>query len=402
VTRFRHCLEDGLTRTCGHWKENSELATNKNALIVGGGPAGLCAATVLCKHGIDVEIAEINADLRPLGSGLSMMGPTLRALRMVDEEALERCIDEGFGHHALSFGTADGQIVQRVELPRAAGPEYPGGCGIMRPVFWGMLAEIAEKAGAQIRLSTTITAIESGANDVKVTFSDGSSAEYDLVVGADGLHSKVRNLAFPDAPQPFFTGQTVWRVTVPRADEISDGIAMYYGPRNKVGCSPVSDDEMYIFVVENTPEITRPPQQEWPAVVQALLAEYSGVIAWVRERVTDPGRIDRRPLHAILVPTPWYSERVLLIGDAVHAATPQLAMGAGIAIEDAVVLGDALGSHPDLGDAFAEFMERRWERCRLVVENSLQLGEWEKHPDDPQADPAGLMDASLAVLAGPF
>jgi 2-polyprenyl-6-methoxyphenol hydroxylase-like FAD-dependent oxidoreductase len=107
-------------------------------------------------------------------------------------------------------------------------------------------------------------------------------------------------------------------------------------------------------------------------------------------------------LHAILVRRPWHRERVLLIGDAAHSATPQLAMGAGIAIEDAVVLGDVLSSHADLGGAFTEFMERRWERCRLVVENSLQLGEWEKHPDDPQADPAGLMDASLAVLAGAF
>ena len=378
------------------------MAAAKNALIVGGGPAGLCAATVLSKRGIDVEIAEINADTRPLGSGVSMMGPTLRALGMVDEEALERCIDEGFGHHALSFGNVDGQIVQRVELPKPAGPDYPGGCGIMRPAFWGLLAEIAEKAGARIRLSTTITSIEPGADTVNVTLSDGSTAKYDLVVGADGLHSKVRDLAFPRMPQPFFTGQTVWRVTLPRPDEISDGIAMFYGPRNKVGCSPVADDEMYIFIVENTPEITRPPQQEWPALVQALLAEYSGVIAWVRERATDPARIDRRPLHALLVPSPWYRERVLLIGDAVHAATPQLAMGAGIAIEDAVVLGDALSSHGDLGAAFSEFMARRWERCRLVVENSLQLGEWEKHPDDPKADPAGLMDASLAVLAGPF
>jgi 2-polyprenyl-6-methoxyphenol hydroxylase-like FAD-dependent oxidoreductase len=374
----------------------------KNALIVGGGPAGLCAATVLCKRGINVEIAEINADLRPLGSGLSMMGPTLRALRMVDEEALERCIDEGFGHHALSFGTVDGQIVQRVELPPAAGPEYPGGCATLRPALWGMLAEIAEKAGARIRLSTTVTSIESGADAVSVALSDGSTAEYDLVVGADGLHSTVRGLAFPDAPAPIFTGQTVWRMTLPRPEEISDGIVMFYGPRNKVGCSPFSKDEMYIFVVENTPEITRPPQEEWPALVQGLLAEYSGVIAWVRDQATDPARIDRRPLHAILMPGPWYRERVLLIGDAVHAATPQLAMGAGIAIEDAVVLGEVLDSHTDLSDAFAEFMERRWERCRLVVENSLQLGEWEKHPDDPQADPAGLMDASLAVLAGSF
>ena len=378
------------------------MAAVKNALIVGGGPAGLSAATVLSKRGIDVEIAEINPDLRPLGSGLSMMGPTLRALRMVDEEALERCILEGFGHNSLSFGTVEGQIVQRVELPRAAGPEYPGGGGIMRPVLWGMLAEIAEKAGARIRLSTTVTAIDSGAQSAKLTFSDGSSGEYDLVVGADGLHSKVRDLAFPDVPQPFFTGQTVWRMALPRPEEISDGIVMFYGPRNKVGCSPMSDDQMYIFLVENTPEITRPPQDEWPAIVQGLLAEYGGVIAWVREQATDPARIDRRPLQALLVPSPWYRGRVLLIGDAVHAATPQLAMGAGIAIEDGVVLGDELSSHADLGDALDAFMERRWERCRLVVENSLQLGEWEKHPDDPQADPAGLMDASLAVLAGSF
>jgi len=377
------------------------LAVIKNALIVGGGPAGLCAAAALGKRGIEVEVAEINSDTRPLGSGVSMMGPTLRALGMVDVVALERCIDEGFGHHSLSFGNPGGQIVQRVELPKAAGPGYPGGCGIMRPAFWGLLAEIAEKAGARIRLSTTVTAIEPAAEHVNVTLSDGSSAEYDLVVGADGLHSKVRDLAFHGAPQPFFTGQTVWRVTLPRPEEISDGIAMFYG-RNKVGCSPVAANEMYIFIVENTPEITRPPQEEWPALVQGLLAEYSGVIAWVRERVTDPARIDRRPLHALLVPSPWYRGRVLLIGDAVHAATPQLAMGAGIAIEDAVVLGEELGSNADLGDALAAFMERRWERCRLVVENSLQLGEWEKHPDDPAADPAGLMDASLAVLAGAF
>lgn len=378
------------------------MAAVKNALIAGGGPAGLCAAIVLQKRGIDVEIAEINADLRPLGSGLALIGPSLRALRMVDEEALERSIREGYGHHALSFGTVDGQIVRRVELPRAAGPEYPGGCGTMRPVFWGLLAEAAQKAGARIRLSTTVAAIESGPDDVRVTLSDGSTAAYDLLVGADGLHSAVRDLAFPDLPGPFFAGQTVWRVIVPRASEISDGIVMFYGPRNKVGCNPVSDREMYVFVVENTPEVTRPSQEEWPGLVQALLADYGGVIARARDQMTDPGQIDRRPLHALLVRPPWYRERVLLIGDAAHSTTPQLAMGAGIAIEDAVVLADVLGSHTDLGDALAEFMRRRWERCRLVVENSLQLGEWEKNPGDPQADPAGLTDASLAALAGPF
>jgi 2-polyprenyl-6-methoxyphenol hydroxylase-like FAD-dependent oxidoreductase len=371
-------------------------------LIVGGGPAGLCAATVLNKRGIDAQIVEINNELRPLGSGLTMMGATLRALRMVDEEALDHSIRDGAGHPALNFGDASGEIHQRVELPQPAGPEYPGGFGIMRPIFWGLLAEMAQKAGTSIRLSTTVEAIEQHDDSVEVELSDGTRERYDLVVGADGLHSKVRSLVFPDAPEPFYTGQTVWRAVVPRPTEVSDDMGMYYGPRNKAGCNPVSDAEMYIFVVENTPEVTRPPREEWPELIQALLTEYEGVIGWARERMTNPDKIDRRPLQAILLDPPWYRGRVLLIGDAAHATTPHLAMGAGIAIEDAVVLGELLDEQEDLQAALATFMERRWERCRLVVENSLQLGEWEKHPDDPEADPVGLSNSSLAALAAPI
>jgi 2-polyprenyl-6-methoxyphenol hydroxylase-like FAD-dependent oxidoreductase len=378
------------------------MATIRKVLVVGGGPAGLCAATVLNKRGIQAELVEINDEIRPLGSGLTMTGPTLRALRMVDEEALERCVRQGAGHAVLTFCTVDGQVVDRVEMPQPAGPAYPGGFGIMRPVFWGLLAETAEKAGTPIRLATTLTAIEERPDAVEVQFSDGATDTYDLLVGADGLHSKVRDLVFGDTPEPFFTGQTVWRAVVPRPDDFGDDIAMYYGPRNKAGCNPVSDTHMYIFVVENTPEITRPPREEWPRMIRAQLEEYGGVIGWARERMTDPEKIDRRPLHAILLPSPWHTRRVLLIGDAAHATTPHLAMGAGIAIEDAVVLGEELDAQADLDSGLAAFMQRRFERCRLVVENSLQLGEWEKHPDDPEAEPAALSNASFAALAAPF
>jgi 2-polyprenyl-6-methoxyphenol hydroxylase-like FAD-dependent oxidoreductase len=377
------------------------MAAVRNVLIVGGGPAGLSAATVLNRRGIDAEIVELNDSLRPLGSGLTMIGPALRALKMVDHEALDRCIEEGQGHPALNFGTADGQIVERVEMPQAAGPEYPGGFGIMRPIFWGLLADSAQKAGTRIRLSTTVTAIEQDADGVEVELSDGSRGRYDLVVGADGLHSKVRDLVFPEAPEPFFTGQTVWRAVVPRPSEVSDDMAMYYG-RLKAGCNPVSDEEMYIFVVENTPEVTRPPRERWPEMIQALLVDFDGVIGWARERMTNPDKIDLRPLHAILLPSPWYRGRVLLVGDAAHSTTPHLAAGAAIAMEDAVVLGELLEHHESLDEALAAFMARRFERCRLVVENSLQLGEWEKDPDAPGADPARLSNESFAALAAPF
>lgn len=376
------------------------MATVRNVLIVGGGPAGLSLATVLGERGVDVQLVEINEDLRPLGSGLTMMGPSLRALKAVDEQALEECVRLGFGHHAVGFADAGGEIVAREVLPQPAGPAYPGGFGIMRPLFWGLLAEAAKRAGTKLRLATTVESIEQRDDAVEVTFTDGSAGTYDLVVGCDGVHSKVRSLVFPDAKEPFFTGQTVWRAVVPRAPEMED-LVMFYGPRLKAGCNPVSNEEMYVFVVENTPEVTRPPRERWPEMIQALLSDFEGTVAWARERMTDPEKIDRRPLQAILMPSPWYRGSVLLIGDAVHATTPHLAMGAGIAIEDAVVLGELLERQGDLRAALEAFMERRWERCRLVVENSLQLGEWEKNPGDPEA-PAKLMNESFGALAQPF
>ncbi|HWF83113.1 MAG TPA: FAD-binding protein, partial [Streptosporangiaceae bacterium] len=106
------------------------------------------------------------------------------------------------------------------------------------------------------------------------------------VIGADGLWSKAREMAFPQAPAPSFTGQTAWRAMVGRHSEISDGITVFAGPRGRVGCSPVSADEMYVFMVENTPEPSRPAKEEWPARLRELLGDYGGVIAWVRDRVS--------------------------------------------------------------------------------------------------------------------
>jgi 2-polyprenyl-6-methoxyphenol hydroxylase-like FAD-dependent oxidoreductase len=93
---------------------------------------------------------------------------------------------------------------------------------------------------------------------------------------------------------------------------------------------------------------------------------------------------------------------VLILGDAAHTPTPQLASGATIAIEDSIVLAELIASGLPLGEMLHRFMARRYERCGMVVENSRQLSEWERTPNAPGADPTALMAASMQALAAPI
>jgi 2-polyprenyl-6-methoxyphenol hydroxylase-like FAD-dependent oxidoreductase len=159
---------------------------------------------------------------------------------------------------------------------------------------------------------------------------------------------------------------------------------------------------MYIFLIQNIPDNPRIPEEQLPAVMREQLADFGGTMGKVREQVTDPNRLVYRPFGSLLVPPPWYRDRVLLVGDAAHTCTPQMASGAGIAIEDTIVLTELLQSDGPLPDVLETFMARRYERCRLVVESSYQLATWEKSPGMMGADPVGLLARANAALAAPI
>jgi 2-polyprenyl-6-methoxyphenol hydroxylase-like FAD-dependent oxidoreductase len=252
-----------------------------------------------------------------------------------------------------------------------------------------------------VRLGVTVTALEQTPGGVDVRFSDGTSATYGLVVGADGIQSKVRALAFGEGIDARFTAQAVWRATVPRPPAV-DSLYQFYGPRNKMGFNPVSRELMYVFLVENAEQPRRWPQEQLPGLMRDLLADFGGLAAEARDHIVDPERVLQRPIRAVLVPAPWHRGRVVLIGDAVHAAPSHLASGGAVAIEDAMVLAETLEADEAIDDLLTAFCERRFDRCRLVVDNSIRLGEWEKYPDDPDAEPAGVMNESYAALAQPY
>jgi len=263
------------------------------------------------------------------------------------------------------------------------------------------LAEATRAAGTQVYLGCSFSAIVPDADGVDVSFTDGRQRRYDLVIGADGLYSKVREALFPDAPRPRYSGQAVWRAVVPRPAGL-DACTMWLGPRVKPGVNPVSASEMYLFVTEPRAANTYIDPSTFPGALRALLEDFPApVLREIREQIGADSQIVFRPLEHLLMPRPWFNGRVVLIGDTVHATTPHLASGACIGIEDALVLSEELGRSSDVQGALSAFELRRWERCRMVVVNSARLGEIEVAGGDKE-EHGRIMRESLISLAQPI
>jgi 2-polyprenyl-6-methoxyphenol hydroxylase-like FAD-dependent oxidoreductase len=371
----------------------------KKVLVIGGGFSGMAAAIELRKQDIEVDLVEIDPGWRSYGAGISLGGATLRAFRRLG--ILDAFLEQGAASDGVEVCIPTGQKVAELPTPRLAGPDVPGNGGIMRPTLARILAEATRAAGAHVRLGCTFTSIEQDGEGVDVAFSDGSRGRYDLVIGADGLYSKVRETLFPDAPKPRYSGQGVWRAVLPRPEAVK-GTTMWLGPKVKTGLNPVSRDQMYLFVTEDRPENEFVDPASFLDRLRDLLARFPApLMQQVRAQLDQDSQVIYRPLESLLVPAPWYRGRVVMIGDTVHATTPHMASGACIGIEDAIVLAEEIGKAESVDAALSAFQARRWERCRMVVENSGRLGEIEIAGGDKE-EHARIMRETLMALAQPI
>lgn len=372
---------------------------SRKILIIGGGFSGMSAAIELRKKGADVDLVEIDPEWRNYGAGISLGGATLRAFRQLG--ILNAFLERGSAHDGVALRLPHGLQIGEIPTPGVAGPDVPGGGAIMRPVLAQILVDATRAAGTKVRLGCSFASLRQDADGVDVTFTNGDQQRYDLVIGADGLYSKVRNAVFPDAPKPRYSGQGVWRAVVPRPPEIKSAV-MWIGPKVKPGVNPVSKTEMYLFITEPRPTNEHIDPATFVDHVRSLLADFPAPeLQTIRAELGPQSRLVYRPLEGLLLPRPWSRGRIVLIGDAVHATTPHLASGACIGIEDALVLAEEMGRHTDLSAALAAFEERRWERCRMVVENSGRLGDIEITGGDKE-EHARIMRESMTALAKPI
>ncbi len=366
-------------------------------LIVGGGIAGMCAAIELRKRGVQVDLVELDPRWRVYGAGITLSGATLRAFTEVG--LIDDIMKEGWCADGLDMCLPNGMKVAEIPTPRLGRADVPGAGGILRPVLARILREHTLASGTSVRCGVTFSAIEQAADHVAVKFTDGREDTYALVVGADGLYSNVREWLFPDAPKPRYTGQGSWRAIVPRGDV--ERAFMAVGKNVKAGINPVSRDEAYVFVTERRDTPDHIAEHLWPDALREVLAEFGGRVGAARDALNAESRVLYRPFFALLLEQPWHRGRVALVGDAVHATTPHLASGAGIGVEDAVVFAQELERASDLESALQAFTARRYDRCRVVVQNSLRLGDLERD-DAPNEIHQQLMRESMTALMAPI
>jgi 2-polyprenyl-6-methoxyphenol hydroxylase-like FAD-dependent oxidoreductase len=220
------------------------------------------------------------------------------------------------------------------------------------------------------RLGTSVIALRQDHDGVSICFSDESSGRFDLVVGADGISSSIRELAFAANP-PVGAGHIAWRSVVPmRPAELSD-LRFFFGDRCFFGLCPVSDGHTYGFGHVAEPHFHddvrgrlarlrrrfdgfAEPVQQFLGALECDEQVYCSTVEWVDQE-------------------DWHRGRVVLIGDAAHASSPMMGQGGGMAVEDAYVLAECLRSADTVDAALDRYVTRRKPRVRWVQQESLAV-----------------------------
>ncbi|WBU65024.1 FAD-dependent monooxygenase [Paracoccus aerodenitrificans] len=323
----------------------SNHLAGREIFIIGGGIAGLTVALALARRGAVVELSERAGAFREVGAGLQISpnaGFVLDALGVLQD--LKQA-----SAHSQGVILNDNHGRQVAKLPLAS--RFPGSSFrfIHRARLVELLEQAARQAGVRITLGQEVT----------------SFPETGLIIGADGLHSRVR--AYLNGPaKPFFTGQTAWRAVI---DDDTDDIfaRVFMGPGRHLVSYPLANGLRNIVAVIERPDWTSEgwSHEDDPQNLRDAFAGFAGPVPGWLERVTQTGIWG---LFRHEVAPRWHDDRHVILGDAAHATLPFMAQGAVMAIEDAWVLAASLDADEDQQAALSRYQTLREARVRRVVD----------------------------------
>ena len=344
-------------------------------IIAGGGTGGLATAIALRKAGIEPLVLEQAAAFTTIGAGLGLYANAMKALTHLGADAYWRenvaRIDV-----AEQRGLNDDELITSSSLDLQAakyGEHYY--CGHRADLLSSLLAPLPPES---VHTGSRVVAFEDTGRDVRVELANGEEVRGDLLVGADGLRSQTRQHLMGER-EARFTGVVVWRGLIPREkvpQRYDAKIMSWYGPRRHVLLYPLRHDQHpeSVYSLSAFVPATEVHRESWTASgdlsdLHASLADSCPAmheLLALMDTALITGIYFRDPLET------WGSDRVILLGDAAHPAPPSAGQGAGMALEDAVMLAACLQRAGPGNEqaALREYMFRRQARTRRMLESS--------------------------------
>jgi 2-polyprenyl-6-methoxyphenol hydroxylase-like FAD-dependent oxidoreductase len=341
----------------------------RRAIIVGAGIGGLTAAIALRRMGIEAHVFEREPEFREAGAGISLwpnaVNPLRRlgvadAIKAAGEQAIEGSLRSWTGeplgpavaeHFERTFG-APLIVVHRASLQAALRAALPADA---------------------VALGHEAVAVEQDGFGAAVRFSDGSFERGDLVIGADGIRSRVRAAVVGDG-EPRYSGYTAWRGIVSMDTSLANQVLLgeSWGPASLFGVARLGGSQAYWWAsVRAVRKGGGTADEEKEALLRRFAGWHPTVSALIEATV--PEAIIRTPLYDRKPSARWTEGRVVLLGDAAHPMLPNLGQGACQAIEDAVALGDALQADANPPAALARYGAVRAKRANAIVRRSRQM-----------------------------
>jgi 2-polyprenyl-6-methoxyphenol hydroxylase-like FAD-dependent oxidoreductase len=336
---------------------------------MGVGIAGPALGLALHRAGIRCSVYDAGAAPRDLGGAFLNVAPN--GLKVLEALGLEHRVEElGFRTDRLVFHDARGRIQRQVPV---------GGVTLLRGVLSRVLREAAMKAGVTFVFGKQLEWVQESNGAVTVAFTDGTAESTHLLVGADGVHSRVRNGLFPDAPLPTYSGLVnIGGIVTTDLPVTGKTMHMFFGHRAFFGYAVRHSGQTYWF--SNAPLLNEPSPDD-PAVVRGnayrerLLELHEGDPPEITQILNAvEGRTGIYPIYDLPKLETWHSRHVCLIGDAAHTLGPHAGQGASLALEDAYILAECLRDAAEPALAFETFERLRRTRIDRAKHGTLTTG----------------------------
>ncbi|GAA1464392.1 FAD-dependent monooxygenase [Nocardiopsis exhalans] len=375
------------------------------ALIIGGGIGGPVAAAALQRAGTEAIVYEAHSGPGGgIGAFLTLAPNGLAALRTLGMLDAVRAA-ASFPTTGIEFVNGKGRRLGLLPDGSDQGPPELRTVTINRDALQSTLAETAQEQGVRIEYGKRFVGYTETDTGVVAEFADGTTAEADVLIGADGIHSQVRRLTAPDAPRPDYTGLLNIGGYV-RAEDATvaptrgSTARMVFGKRAFFGYQTAPSGEVYWFANFAHTELPREQitalgDDAWKEYVLELFADdHPDVTALLK--ATAPARFRPLGVYDLASLPNWSRGRLALLGDAAHAVSSSSGQGASLSVEDALVLAACLRDLPTPEEAFTAYEQRRRDRVERIAAEGRRRGDQKAAPASPAA--LFLRDLMLRVV----